>query len=165
MSRCETNDQLDGAHIEVTSTSDVETKASVLPTSGSTPVGAGTGTISQEDKPRAAIVAEYLAHGYVLSDHVIQQAIDLDREWTDPRPLAERAEKHGISKNFLDFFNSIDHKAGHHLIGENQTVSGRLNESAAAATAKAREIDQNRGISAKGVEYYGKMLQTPFGQK
>ena len=66
------------------------------PASGSTPIGAGVADITQEDKPKvslarrtstkslhtnaqAAIVAEYLAHGYVLGDHVIQRAIDFDR--------------------------------------------------------------------------------------
>lgn len=46
---------LDGAHLEVTSTSDVEPKASVLPTgaTGTTPIGS-TGGFSQEDKPRVS---------------------------------------------------------------------------------------------------------------
>lgn len=40
--------------------------------------------IAQEDKPRSRIVAEYLAHGYVIGDTAIQRAINLD-------------EKHGVS--------------------------------------------------------------------
>lgn len=38
------------------------------------------GDVPQEDKPRTAIVAEYLAHGYVLSDPIIQKAVAFDRE-------------------------------------------------------------------------------------
>ena len=35
--------------------------------------------IQQEDKPRSRIVAEYLAHGYVLTDSALQRAIALVR--------------------------------------------------------------------------------------
>merc|ERR1712058_205460 len=35
--------------------------------------------ITQEEKPRARIAAEYIAHGYVLGDQAIQKAIDLSR--------------------------------------------------------------------------------------
>lgn len=48
---------LDGAHLEVTSTSEAEPKAaSVLPTgaTGATPIGATTHDISQEDKPKVS---------------------------------------------------------------------------------------------------------------
>jgi hypothetical protein len=46
---------LDGAHLEVTSTSDTEPKAaSVLPTgaTGANPIGAPNSDITQEDKPK-----------------------------------------------------------------------------------------------------------------
>lgn len=148
---------LDGAHLEVTSASDVEPKASVLPTgaTGSTPIGAGlTGAsdISQEDKPKAAIVAEYLAHGYVLGDHVIQRAIDFD-------------QKQGISNKFIDFFHSLDKGVGAKVVGEDKTVSGKLNEQAAAVVAKTREVDQSRGVTAKFSEYYNRVFSTGVGQK
>jgi hypothetical protein len=46
--------------------------------------------VSPRSKPdatdfQAAIVAEYLAHGYVLGDHIVQRAIDFDRKltWTE----------------------------------------------------------------------------------
>lgn len=146
---------LDGAHLEVTSASDTEPKAaSILPTgaSGSTPIGTGATDVSQEDKPRAAIVAEYLAHGYVMGDHVIQRAIDFD-------------QKQGISNRFLNFFNSLDHTVGSKVVGEDKTVSGKVNESAAAVMAKTREVDQNRGVSAKFNDYYSKAMGTSVGQK
>ncbi|WWD17971.1 hypothetical protein CI109_102416 [Kwoniella shandongensis] len=145
---------LDGAHLEVTSASDAETKTpSVLPTgaTGSTPIGT-TDAISQEDKPKAAIVAEYLAHGYALGDNIVQKAIDLDH-------------KQGISSRFINFFNSLDSTVGNKVVGENQTVSGKLTESAAVAVAKTREVDQSRGISAKFHDYYSKVFGTPIGQK
>ncbi|WWC99592.1 hypothetical protein V866_006496 [Kwoniella sp. B9012] len=146
---------LDGAHLEVTSASDAEPKtASVLPTgaTGSTAIGATDAPIGQEDKPKAAIVAEYLAHGYVLGDNIIQKAIDIDN-------------KQGISSRFLQFFNSLDQNIGNKVVGENKTVSGKINETAAAGVAKAREVDQHRGFSAKLHDYYARIFNNPSVQK
>lgn len=36
--------------------------------------------ITQEEKPRTRIFAEYLAHGYVIGDAAIQRAIELDHK-------------------------------------------------------------------------------------
>ncbi|ANZ75099.1 BA75_02178T0 [Komagataella pastoris] len=49
----------------------------------------------QELKPKAAIVAQYLSQGYVLSDSLIEKAIDFDKQ-------------HGISQQFNDFLNNVD---------------------------------------------------------
>lgn len=35
--------------------------------------------VEQEDKPHSAIAAEYLAHGYVLTDAAIERAIAADQ--------------------------------------------------------------------------------------
>ena len=53
--------------------------------------------LTQEDKPRSRIVAEYLAHGYVLSDTAIQKAIALDN-------------KHGVSTRFTNAIAAFDEK-------------------------------------------------------
>lgn len=53
--------------------------------------------ITQEEKPRSRIVAEYLAHGYVVGDAAIQRAIDLD-------------SKHGVSERFLTTLNNLNTK-------------------------------------------------------
>ncbi|KAL8683351.1 MAG: hypothetical protein Q9224_002575 [Gallowayella concinna] len=53
--------------------------------------------ISQEDKPRSRIVAEYLAHGYTISDKAIQNAITLDN-------------KHGVSNRFTHALTTFDQK-------------------------------------------------------
>jgi len=42
---------------------------------------------SQEDKPRTAVFAEYLSHGYTVTDQALQRAIDYDHT-------------HGLSKRF-----------------------------------------------------------------
>ena len=44
-------------------------------------------------------------------------------------------------------------------------MSGKVNESAAAVMAKTREVDQNRGVSAKFNDYYSKAMGTSVGQK
>jgi RNA recognition motif-containing protein len=56
-----------------------------------------TDEITQEEKPRSRIIAEYLAHGYVIGDQATQRAIDLD-------------QKHGVSSKFLQTLQSIDKK-------------------------------------------------------
>ena len=137
---------LDGAHLEVTSkTPEADTKAAH---SESTP---GAPPIDQEDKPKSAIAAEYLASGYLLGDHILQKAIDVDR-------------RQGISSRFLSFLGDIDKKAGERLVGENQTVSARAAETAHEIATKAREADQQHGVSSRFHQYYLKALATPVGQ-
>ena len=53
--------------------------------------------ITQEMKPRSRILAEYLAHGYVVGDATIEQAIELDK-------------KHEVSSRFLDTLQNLDKK-------------------------------------------------------
>jgi hypothetical protein len=142
---------LDGAHLEVTSSSPAAADSSVLPAaaSGSSPVGT---EFDQEDKPKAAIAAEYLAHGYTIGDHIIQKAIDVD-------------QKQGISSRFLAFLGQVDKKAGERLVGEGQTLSSRLHDQAHTTYVKAREADQQRGVSSTFLNYYSKALATPVGQR
>lgn len=56
-----------------------------------------TDEITQEEKPRSRIVAEYLAHGYVIGDQAIQRAIDLD-------------SKHGVSNRFVSTIQGLNQK-------------------------------------------------------
>lgn len=74
-------------------------------------------------------------------------------------------DKQGISSRFLSFFNNLDSTIGNKVVGENKTVSGKIQEHAAAAVAKTREVDQSRGISSRFHEYYSKVIGTPVGQK
>jgi hypothetical protein len=41
------------------------------------------GIYEQSDKPRAGIVAEYLAKGYKLSDQILERAIEMDSTYFD----------------------------------------------------------------------------------
>jgi hypothetical protein len=74
-------------------------------------------------------------------------------------------EKQGISSRFLNFFNSLDQKAGAKLVGEDKTVSGKAIEQAQAVIAKTKEVDQNRGVSSRFGDYYNRALGTPVGQR
>lgn len=53
--------------------------------------------LEQEDKPRSRIFAEYLAHGYAISDQAIQKAIEVDN-------------KHGFSSRFTAALADFDKK-------------------------------------------------------
>ncbi|KAI1162112.1 hypothetical protein F5B18DRAFT_625318 [Nemania serpens] len=56
-----------------------------------------TDDITQEEKPRSRIIAEYLAHGYIIGDVTIQRAIELDH-------------KHGMTTRFMNTLNQLDQK-------------------------------------------------------
>lgn len=95
--------------------------------------------ISQEDKPRSRIVAEYLAHGYVISDTAIQRAIALDN-------------KHGVSNRFTNALTQFDakYKATDRAKGLDQSYG--ITDKATAGW---------RGINS----YFEKAMGTPTGQK
>lgn len=58
--------------------------------------------VTQEDKPRAARVAELLAAGYTLSDDIAARAIALDKQ-------------HGLSVKFKDYLGTLDKSLGAQL--------------------------------------------------
>ena len=95
--------------------------------------------ISQEDKPRSRIVAEYLAHGYAISDTAIQRAISLDN-------------KHGVSNRFTNALTQFDakYKATDRAKGLDQSYG--ITDKATAGW---------RGINS----YFEKAMGTPTGQK
>ncbi|KAI0846192.1 hypothetical protein F5Y00DRAFT_150162 [Daldinia vernicosa] len=53
--------------------------------------------ITQEEKPRSRILAEYLAHGYVIGDAALQRAIELDHT-------------HGVTNRFMNTLMNLDKK-------------------------------------------------------
>ena len=95
--------------------------------------------ISQEDKPRSRIVAEYLAHGYVLSDAALQRAIALDN-------------KHGVSSRFTNALANFDAKY-------KATDKAKGLDESYGVTNKAYSVWG--GLSS----YYEKAIETPTGQK
>lgn len=100
-------------------------------------------SVLQEDKPKTAILAEYLSHGYVIGDSALQKGIEVD-------------SKHGISNRFLSTLNSAL-----------QAVDSRVH-----ATNTARSVDSQYHVSDRAMEakntlttYFEKALGTPTGQK
>ncbi|KAH7138930.1 actin cytoskeleton protein-like protein [Dendryphion nanum] len=95
--------------------------------------------IEQEEKPRSRIVAEYLAHGYTLSDQAIERALALDQQ-------------HGVSAKFTAALTNFDQKLG--ATQKAQAVDTKLGVSEKAAAGW-------RGL----VSYFDKAAGTPTGQK
>ena len=95
--------------------------------------------ITQEEKPRARILAEYLAQGYVVGDAAIQRGIELDTS-------------HGVSARFFNTLQSLDSK--YH-------ASDR-----AKATDETYGISQRANNLWSGLSsYFEKAANTPTGQK
>ncbi|KAJ8080863.1 hypothetical protein PM082_017698 [Marasmius tenuissimus] len=111
-----------------------------------------TEPISQSDKPRAGIAAEYLAKGYTLSDNVLKRAIELDNQ-------------RGISSRFLSYIQGLDSSLGARALGPEKTISGKVQETVSAATQQAKSIDEQRGITKTASDYYTRALSSPMGQK
>jgi len=95
--------------------------------------------LSQEDKPRSRIVAEYLAHGYTISDAALQRAIALDN-------------KHGVSNRFTNALTAFDNKV---------KATDR-----ARGIDETYKISDKTGQAWSGLSsYFEKALQTPTGQR
>ncbi|CAG8961228.1 hypothetical protein HYFRA_00013284 [Hymenoscyphus fraxineus] len=95
--------------------------------------------ITQEEKPRSRIVAEYLAHGYVIGDNAVQKAIDLD-------------SKHGVSNRFLSTLQSLDSK--YHATDKAKSV-----DQSYGVTQKTNSLLS--GLTS----YFEKATGTPTGKK
>lgn len=95
--------------------------------------------ITQEEKPRARILAEYLAHGYLVADTGLQRAIALD-------------EKHGVSQRFLGTLTALDQKV--HARDRAKTADASY-----GITNRANSLLTGLG------SYFEKASHTPTGQK
>lgn len=131
------NTQLGPSQVHVTSASSIDDLASKAPTSPTT--GGHDGDISQDDKPRSRIIAEYLAHGYTISDTAIQQAIALDN-------------KHGFSNRFTSALSQFDSKY-------------KATDKAKSVDASYGISDKANSAWTGFSSYYEKAMGTPTGQK
>lgn len=98
-----------------------------------------TDEITQEEKPRSRILAEYLAHGYLVADTSIKRAISLD-------------EKHGVSQRFLSTLENLDKK--YHA-----TDRAKATDQSYGITSRANSL--LHGLSS----YFEKAKDTPTGKK
>lgn len=128
------NTQLGPKHISVTSSSaDAEDDAHVAKGERD------SDEITQEEKPRARILAEYLAHGYVVGDATIQRAIELDT-------------KHGVTSRFFATLQGLDSKT-------HATDRAKATDQSYGITQRANSL--LTGLSS----YFEKATNTPTGQK
>jgi len=95
--------------------------------------------IRQEDKPRTTVLAEYLSHGYVIGDNVLQKALDLD-------------DKHGITTKFSTYLTQLDAKL--HATDKARAVDNTYKVS-------------DKGAQAYNVlgRYFESAINTPTGKK
>ncbi|KAI0014741.1 hypothetical protein F4780DRAFT_767023 [Xylariomycetidae sp. FL0641] len=98
-----------------------------------------TDDISQEEKPRSRILAEYLAHGYVVGDATLQRAIELDQQ-------------HGVTTRFMNTLTNLDQK--YHA-----TDRAKAADQSYGISTRANSIFS--GLSS----YFEKATGTPTGQK
>lgn len=130
------NTQLGSEHISVTSaTGDNDDDGSHFTKN----VERDSDEITQEEKPRARILAEYLAHGYVIGDATLQRAIELD-------------SKHGVSSRFLNTLQGFDSKL-------HATDRAKATDQTYGITQRANSL--LTGLSS----YFEKASNTPTGQK
>jgi hypothetical protein len=129
--------QLGPNHIIVTSTASATTNDEA---SHPAPrVDRDSDEITQEEKPRSRILAEYLAHGYVVGDAALQRAIELDH-------------KHGVSARFLTSLQNFDKK--YHATDRAKTADQSYGISTRA----------NSLLTGLG-SYFEKASNTPTGQR
>lgn len=95
--------------------------------------------IPQEAKPRTAIVAEYLASGYVLSEPIINRAVAFD-------------QKHGISSRFLEFFRTLTEQTKQKSaeIDAQTQISQKAGQAYAQADEKAGVTEKAKSAFAIG---------------
>lgn len=131
------NTQLGPNHLSVASASGQEPSDETGPDSKADE--RDTDEITQEEKPRARILAEYLAHGYVVGDAAIERAIDLD-------------SKHGMSNRFLSTIQNLDQK--YHATDRARTAD------------QSYGISQRANNFLTGLNtYFEKASNTPTGRK
>ncbi|KAL8650352.1 MAG: hypothetical protein Q9210_003876 [Variospora velana] len=131
------NTQLGSSQVQVSSAANLDDIAGKP--SGADDTARDENDITQEDKPRARIVAEYLAHGYTISDNAIQRAIALDN-------------KHGVSNRFTTALQTFDSKVKATDRAKGIDASYGITEKASRGWA---------GLSS----YFEKAVNTPTGQK
>lgn len=106
--------------------------------------------ISQEEKPRLAILAQLLASGYKVSDDLIDRAIKLDKQ-------------KGISAKFKAFLGDLDSKYLHTQDPE-LTASKNINKAQGQLNSLSASISKLPYLQ-KLHHYYEKASATPYGSK
>jgi hypothetical protein len=130
------NTQLGPNSVHVTSSKSIDELAD---DSGKADDTSKDGEVEQEDKPRSRIIAEYLAHGYAISDQAIERALTVDQQ-------------HGISAKFTNALKNFDSRF--HATEKAQVVDSKFGVTEKVAAGW-------RGLTS----YFDKAVGTPTGQK
>jgi len=128
------NTQLGPSQVHVTASSSGPTSSTTRETESE-----NEHEVAQEDKPRSRILAEYLAHGYVISDKVIERGLALDQQ-------------HGISNKFTTALKNFDEK--YKATDKTRSIDQQYGVTNRAIGAWA-------GLNS----YFDKAINTPNGQK
>lgn len=99
--------------------------------------------VDQEDKPKSAVIAEMLSHGYVLSDRAVQKSAEFDKE-------------HGVSSRFQKFLLDVDEK---------YKISNRASETAASVDSKYNISDHAESTKHILHRYFEKAMDNTAGTK
>jgi len=133
------NTQLGPSSVHVTAAHSLDEMAGDKATTAAEAKDENNHSLEQEDKPRSRIVAEYLAHGYTISDNAIQKAISLD-------------QKHGFSNRFTNILSNFEQKFHATDKARDFDTSHGISDKAASAW---RELNS----------YFERALGTPTGKK
>lgn len=133
------NTQLGPAQVQVSLASSLDDLGAKVPQAESSTDVKDEHDITQEDKPRSRIMAEYLAQGYVISDKAIERALQLDQQ-------------HGISARFTTALKDFDSRF--HLTERAQAVDKQLGVTDRAVLAW-------RGMHS----YFDQAMGTPTGRR
>lgn len=106
--------------------------------------------ISQEEKPKLAILAQLLASGYKVSDNLIDKAITIDKE-------------QGISAKFKSFLTGLDNKYLHTQDPESAAAKN-LNK-AQSLLSSLTNLVQKSSYLQKLQHYFEKASSSPYGAK
>lgn len=106
--------------------------------------------ISQEEKPKLAILAQLLALGYKVSDDLIAKAVEIDN-------------LKGISTKFTSFLSSLDKRFLHSLDPES-TTSKNFNKAQNLFGSLSSQI-QNNSYTQRLQHYFDRASASPYGMK
>lgn len=106
--------------------------------------------ISQEEKPKLAILAQLLASGYKLSDDLIGKAINVDKQ-------------KGISTTFTSFLTDLDKKFLHTQNPESSTAKS-INKAQGLLSSLADLVQKSKYLK-KLQHYFDRAAASPYGEK
>ncbi|KAK9454054.1 hypothetical protein V1511DRAFT_489015 [Dipodascopsis uninucleata] len=151
-----TDTVLGGSKVTVTATDDnstdspenlSETKATKAKEGG---LNSATGDVPQEEKPKSAIIAEILSHGYVLSDKALTKSTEFDKE-------------HGLTEKFNQFLQNVDSK--YHISSHFDNLQKGIDKSTAQADEKFKIRDHVEQTKAALQKYFDRAMDNEAGSK